>query len=111
MTHSLILQSGFVGTATGLLIVLIVLLWKKESVSRCPNVLLKAGVNGIPARLRRMRGQFLDGAIPVGADSERGASAGLCLRAVVRRRNGIQYMFGKGTVVAGDPEYVAKELL
>ena len=46
MTPSLILQSGFIGTATGLLIVLIVLLWKKEPVSCYPNALLKAGVNG-----------------------------------------------------------------
>ena len=58
------------------------------------------------ARLRRMRGQFLDGAIPVGTDSERGASAELRLRAVVCRRHGIQCMYGKGTVVVGAPEYV-----
>ena len=60
----------------------------------------------IPARLRRMRGQFLDGAIPVGTDSERGASVGLRLRAVVCRRHGIQFMSGKGTMVAGAPKYV-----
>ena len=46
MTSSLILHSGFIGAATGLLIILIVLLWKKESASRYPNALLKAAVNG-----------------------------------------------------------------
>lgn len=46
MNPSLILQSGFIGAATGLLIVLVVLLWEKESASRFPKTLLKAAVNG-----------------------------------------------------------------
>ena len=46
MIPLLILQSGFIGAVTGLLIVLIALLWKKEPVSRYPHALLKADVNG-----------------------------------------------------------------
>ncbi len=46
MNFSRILQSGFIGAATGLLIVLIVLLWKKEPASHYPKALLKAAVNG-----------------------------------------------------------------